>query len=312
MSGTSADGVDAALVEIQSDKIALISACTTPYPESLRNSVLQLNTTPNISLAALCALESAVTDSFIHAAKTLIEQAAVSAEKIIAIGTHGQTVFHSPTTNPATTLQLGNCSQLAIKTGINTIGDFRRADMAVGGQGAPLMPAVHEVSFAAVEANATKYIVNLGGIANVTRLHKNDSIIGFDTGPANTLMDAWITKHKAKPYDVNGEWAASGQVDQSLLEKLLADEYFQLDSPKSTGPDYFNLEWLDRHLDSTKDPASIQTTLAELTARSIADQINKHADDFACVILCGGGSHNHHLIGRLQHHLPGLLATFLQ
>jgi len=304
MSGTSADGVDAALVEIRNDKIALISACKTPYPESLRNSVLQLNTTPQISLAELCALESAVTDSFVDATKTLIKQASVSAENVIAIGSHGQTVFHSPKTNPATTLQLGNCSQLATAAGIDTIGDFRHADMAVGGQGAPLMPAVHQATFADLNKDITKFIVNLGGIANITRLHKSEEIIGFDTGPANTLMDAWINRHRRLSFDENGNWARTGNVNQTLLNKLLADDYFKLDSPKSTGPDYFNLQWLDTNLNKDIDEPSVQATLAELTAVSVADQIVKHSKGKIEVVLCGGGAYNKHLVSRLKHHLP--------
>ncbi len=307
MSGTSVDGVDAALVDVQTDSVQLIGTASCKYPASLRSRLLELNTHPTVTLAELSELDHLVAVSFIEATTSLLKNCHTDASKITAIGSHGQTIFHSPDTQPATTMQIGDNSLIATRLGIDTIGDFRRADIAAGGQGAPLMPAFHQAFFG---GDKLRFVLNLGGIANITTLGA-ETVSGFDTGPANTLLDAWIFKTLAKPCDTNGQWARAGKVDSELLRGLLADEYFAQPAPKSTGTDYFNLQWLENHLALEVDANNIQTTLTELTARTVADAIidctirhARHKTSNTEVLVCGGGAHNAYLIERLEHCLP--------
>lgn len=301
MSGTSVDGVDAALVDIQSDSTTLLGAITYKLPESLRSRLLQLNSQPLIKLSDISELDHLVARSFINASNELIQRCGADTNKIIAIGSHGQTIFHSPDTNPATTMQIGDNSLIATSLGIDTIGDFRRADMAAGGQGAPLMPAFHKAMF---NTDKQRFVLNLGGIANITVLGK-DSVTGFDTGPANTLLDAWIYKHQAKPCDCNGAWGRSGEINTDLLGTLLTDVFFAQQPPKSTGADYFNLAWLENKLPDNIEASSVQATLTELTACSVAQSIKNYSHEASAeVLVCGGGAHNRYLIERLEHHMP--------
>jgi anhydro-N-acetylmuramic acid kinase len=215
------------------------------------------------------------------------------------VGSHGQTIRHRPSGEHPFTLQIGNASVMAERCGIDVVADFRSADVAAGGQGAPLLPAVHAMLLNA--PGRTRVVLNLGGIANITVLAADGRVFGFDTGPANGLMDAWCLRHRGEAFDRNGAFAASGRVDEPLLATLLADPYFALPPPKSTGREHFHLGWLDACLHATTaSPADVQATLLELTARSIAAAIDAHASDAADVLLCGGGVHNQVLVQRLR------------
>jgi anhydro-N-acetylmuramic acid kinase len=217
---------------------------------------------------------------------------------------------HRPDAEPPYSLQIGDAATIALGTGIVTVADFRRADIAAGGQGAPLVPPFHQWLFGT--GSGKRVVLNIGGIANITVLDsRDDRVTGFDTGPGNALLDRWIRVTNGKPFDESGAWAASGQVSDRLLERLLADDYFRLPPPKSTGFEHFNLDWLNARLEqSAPMPAKdVQATLAELSARSIATSINEHASGTRQVLVCGGGVHNADLIERLRRRLPGADVT---
>jgi anhydro-N-acetylmuramic acid kinase len=234
----------------------------------------------------------------------LLALAKTDPSAIAAIGSHGQTLRHEPGSAQPFSLQIGDADLIAEGTGITTIADFRRADIELGGQGAPLAPAFHEWLFR--NEGKTRVVLNIGGIANITVLHGDDmETIGFDTGPGNTLLDAWALQYLHTPYDANGDWSASGSVARDLLARLASDSYFAAPAPKSTGFEYFNLDWLDKYIASEYDHADIQATLCQLTSDSIADAIGIAAPDASEVLVCGGGVHNRDLMRRLQASLPG-------
>ncbi len=223
---------------------------------------------------------------------------------IRAIGSHGQTVWHQPGGARPLSIQLGKGALIARFSGITTVADFRKADMRAGGQGAPLAPLLHRLLFQS--ADERRAVLNLGGIANITLLNTDDSVSGFDCGPANCLMDAWIRKAKSKDYDTNGEWAAGGRVQTELLDRLMADPYFAKPAPKSTGLEYFNLRWLDSMADGLQTgEQDMQCTLAELTAMTVAGSLAQDEPPRR-VLVCGGGVHNAHLMARIGVHLPGI------
>jgi anhydro-N-acetylmuramic acid kinase len=245
---------------------------------------------------------------FAQAVNELLSQAAVSPSRVTAIGSHGQTIRHRPGGDTPFTLQIGDPSVIATATGIPVVGDFRRKDLALGGQGAPLVPAFHDAVFR--KPGADRIIVNIGGIANLTVLSGNPNapILGFDTGPGNTLLDGWIRRILLKPMDRDGAFAASGRVHAALLAALHSDPYFQQAPPKSTGPEYFSGSWLEQHLGAAGNPvpADVQATLLALTAQSIADSIRELPGiSRPMVYVCGGGAHNGALMRALQHNLPG-------
>lgn len=297
ISGTSADGIDAALVDFSGNEPTLIGMHYTEFSVALRQRILELSQPSFNEINRLGELDVSLGKEFAQAAKMLLKKYKINHEAIHAIGSHGQTVRHHP--DLQFTLQIADPNIIAADTGITTVADFRRRDMAYGGQGAPLVPALHR----ALLATETKdrVVVNIGGIANVTLLPKNNhnDIQGFDTGPGNTLQDAWIHLHYQKPYDHQGKWAASGTVHEDLLLNLLNDPYFHLNPPKSTGPEYFNLAWLEKYLMPAIKPADVQATLVELTARSITDSIKKHLSSGE-ILVCGGGVHNHFQMQRLN------------
>lgn len=309
MSGTSMDGVDAVLCEFDGMgfRAARLSHVT-PYPAALRTDLLQLQRAQQpIALAKLASLDHAVAETFAHAALAALRQGGVGAADVRAIGSHGQTVFHDPA-GARSSLQLGDPSLIAARTGVTTVADFRRADVARGGQGAPLVPAFHHARFAA--AGTARCVVNIGGIANVTVLPGDDParVRGFDTGPGNALMDEWAQAHRAAPMDRDGVWAASGQVVAALLDALLADPYFAKAPPKSTGRGQFNLEWARRRfavLDRLA-AADTQRTFCELTARSIVEAVHRHAPETTELYVCGGGAHNAFLMQRLRARADGM------
>ncbi|HEX7081731.1 MAG TPA: anhydro-N-acetylmuramic acid kinase [Gammaproteobacteria bacterium] len=300
ISGTSVDGVDAVLVELGTSSFAVRAAETRPFPQNLRNRIAALIDRPETSLAELGALDVALGQFFADSALAVIASAGVAPADVVAIGHHGQTVFHKPEPPEPFTLQLGDPNVIAARTGITTVADFRRLDVALGGQGAPLVPAFHAWRFA--DRRENRVVVNIGGIANVTMLPAGGPVTGFDTGPGNTLLDRWIERMNGSAYDRDGAWAAGGRVDRALLESLQSDPYFAAAPPKSTGRERFNLAWLLDHLGrrgETLAPRDVQATLAELTAATIADAIRREAAGAQRLIVCGGGAHNADLLARL-------------
>ena len=300
ISGTSADGIDAALVRFEHDKPQLLHALTHAWPDALRTQVLRVaQDETTLDLDAFGRLDVAVGQTFADAVAALLVQSGTSASSVHAVGSHGQTVRHRPSGEHPFTLQIGNASVIAERCGIDVVADFRSADVAAGGQGAPLLPAVHAMLLNA--PGRTRVVLNLGGIANITVLATDGRVFGFDTGPANGLMDAWCLRHRGEAFDRNGAFAASGRVDESLLATLLDDPYFALPPPKSTGREHFHLGWLDARLHAaTASPADVQATLLELTVRSIVAAIDAHASDAEDVLICGGGVHNRVLVQRLR------------
>ena len=309
MSGTSADGIDLALVDFSEQAIKLIASFFQPYTQEQHQAITELYlATPN-ELDKAHSLDVALAKLFAKAINRFLISQKLTANDIVAIGNHGQTIRHRPNFNDAFTLQIGCNQTLATLTNIRVIGDFRKKDMIYGGQGAPLVPAFHRVLFTKDTEQQSKdiVVVNIGGIANISFLPAesaatNKTIVGFDTGPGNALMDAWYQLHNHDSrFDLNGNWAASGSVIPNLLKSLLNDSYFKQAAPKSTGREYFHLPWLEQYLTSLNNisPPDIQATLLALTVISITNEIKKlttHAD----IYLCGGGALNHTLVNMLQ------------
>jgi anhydro-N-acetylmuramic acid kinase len=299
ISGTSADGVDAVLAAIDDHRCEVLAACTTPFPEGLAARLGALLANPQVHLAELGRLDVALGSFFAECALRVLGTASRSPEDVTAIGHHGQTIFHDASGAEPFTMQIGDPNVVASRTGITTVADFRRLDVAFGGQGAPLVPAFHDWCFR--EPDEARAVVNIGGIANVTLLAPRTPVTGFDTGPGNTLLDHWIRRHRGVAFDDGGSWAASGQVDPRLLARLLADPYFARPAPKSTGPEHFNLDWLESRSgeNAAAAAADIQATLAELSAMTIAGALKGRIADCRRLIVCGGGAHNADLIARL-------------
>ncbi|MBL8255219.1 MAG: anhydro-N-acetylmuramic acid kinase [Pseudoxanthomonas mexicana] len=308
MSGTSADGIDAALVRFEGEgrtlRCELVQGRTFEWNAALRAQLVALGQgADTVSLDALGALDGRIALAFAEAALALLQEAGVPRDRVRVIGSHGQTVRHRPQAEPPFTWQLGDGNVIAERSGIPTVADFRRRDVAAGGQGAPLMPAFH----AALLGSPTedRAALNLGGIANFTLLPTKGDVRGFDTGPANALMDAWCERHSGQPYDAGGAFAASGSVDAPLLARLLAEPWFALPPPKSTGREQFHLDWLQARLgDAVVAPADLQATLLELTARTVADALQMTQPDTRRVLVCGGGVRNPVLMARLAAYLP--------
>lgn len=305
MSGTSIDSIDAVLVEFNQAKIIVHATHCHPWPLSLRNALLHLTqyTREHSTLHEIATLDVQVGELFGQAVLTLLEKAQVPHHQIHAIGSAGQTIYHSPSTHPPYTWQIGDPNVIVQMTGIPTIADFRRRDMAAGGQGAPLAPAFHQAWLRSSQEN--RVVLNIGGISNITVLPAEAHLlpIGFDTGPGNALLDAYCFQQRQIHLDENGAWAAQGQVCSSLLEKLLMDAYFSKPAPKSTGRDYFNLEWLAPHISQYSLPAEdIQATLCQLTIESIVRSVLPHRPQR--LLVCGGGAHHPLLMAGLAKRLP--------
>ena len=307
MSGTSMDGIDAALVDFSTGTPNLLTTHSHPYPAALHRRLEAALELEAPLTADLTAIDNAAGEAFAAAANELLARAGHVPESIAAIGSHGQTIRHEPDIATPYSLQIGNPDIIASLTNIDVVADFRRADIEAGGQGAPLVPAFHRARFSSTAEN--RVILNIGGIANITTLPADASkaITGFDTGPGNTLMDIWASRHLNTDMDTGGQWAAAGEVDYPLLQSMLADKYLVSAPPKSTGREYFNADWLSQYITRQDIPAqTIQATLCELTAQSIATAIRTHAADTRQLIVCGGGVHNRHLMARLQANLPGM------
>lgn len=308
MSGTSIDGIDGIIAEFADDRLSQVLGCLHhDYPASLRQRLMAVSVDqPAITLAEFSALDAAIGDAFAAAALRLIRDSGVDPASITAIGSHGQTLFHDGP--KGLSLQMGDASRIAALTGITTISDFRRLDMALGGQGAPLAPAFHQALLG--DAHENRCALNLGGIANITTLHAGGRgpVIGYDTGPANGLMDEWMLRCTGQPFDDCGRFAASGSPDEAMIAALLADPYFALPAPKSTGRDYFRLDWaLQRHPAMLEmPPADVQASLARVTVRSVAESVRRTMPDLARLIVCGGGARNAELLRLLGEALPGV------
>ncbi|NNF16574.1 MAG: anhydro-N-acetylmuramic acid kinase [Gammaproteobacteria bacterium] len=306
MSGTSLDGVDTALVEFDADGgTRVVAAQTTPLPEPLHAQMHAIiNEHKPCELPQLGALDMQLGTVYAETALQLLTHAGIDASAVTAIGCHGQTIHHAPDGEHPFTLQIGDANRIAAITGITTVADFRRRDMAFGGQGAPLACGFHAAIFSADDED--RVVLNLGGISNITVLNRNQEVRGFDCGPANALLDAWIKQHNNATYDKEGAWAAGGAVDQELLTRLLADEYFERSPPKSTGKEHFSLGWLTGHLLNLAippNPQDVQSTLAELTVTTIAADIRRYAGSCRRCIVAGGGAHNSDLLERLTRQL---------
>ncbi len=307
MSGTSLDGVDAVLAETgPAEQIRLIRSHYLPYPDSLRMRLLALHTPQpdEIHLAAVAANELA--RLYAGAVRTLLD--GIPPDSVRAIGCHGQTLRHRPA--DGYTLQIGNAALLAELTGIAVVADFRSRDIAAGGQGAPLVPAFHAQALR--HPGVHRVIANIGGIANITDLPAVGTVRGWDTGPGNMLLDAWIKRHGDAHYDRNGAWAASGTIQSGLLDALTNHPYLKLSPPKSAGREQFNLDWLDTTLSSLNemiDPADVQATLLEFTAISLADAVSRECAGAQELHVCGGGAHNDALMQRINARLPNLRVT---
>lgn len=306
MSGTSMDGIDAVLADFSQDTPRLIAHHQQPYPDDLRKQLISLCQPGENEIDRLGEADIQVANVFADATLNLLKRCNISAKEVKAIGSHGQTIRHRPTFKNPFTLQIGDPNTLSQRSGITTVADFRRRDMAVHGQGAPLVPAFHKELFQHPEIN--RVILNIGGIANITWLpyHPAQQMLGFDTGPGNTLLDHWISTQQSLDYDSNGHWAASGKVAPELLTLLISDPFFAQRPPKSTGTDYFNLDWLQDKSTAPQVPRDIQATLSELTASSIASAIRKYCSQADELLVCGGGVHNSDLMSRLEIHLPDL------
>jgi anhydro-N-acetylmuramic acid kinase len=306
ISGTSMDGIDAVLARFGDRSIEVVGAGMSRYPEALRQELLAATRFPDSCTADVVgSLDHWVGECFRDAALELLRGAGIDPGSVRAIGSHGQTMRHRPGEDRPFTLQIGNADIIAKGTGIDCVADFRSADLALGGQGAPLVPPFHEWLFRS--ATVDRCVLNIGGIANFTFLPAAPGPIGgFDTGPGNTLLDAWIRRQRNTDYDEGGLWAASGVTIPALLEAMLADPYFAEPPPKSTGFEYFNDEWLSALVGDDADHADVQATLAELTATTIADAIAKHAAQTRELLICGGGVHNRDLLRRFATRLPGV------
>ena len=308
MSGTSTDGADGVLATFPpegSPKILAFASRSMPLP--LREEFLSLNQAGPNELERAALASGQLADLYAQVVADLLQQAGLDAAKVAAIGAHGQTVRHRP--ELGFTIQLNAPARLAEETGIAVVADFRSRDVAAGGQGAPLVPAFHEAIFA---ADHTVTVLNLGGIANVSILKPGHDVIGFDTGPANVLLDMWCLANTGKPFDEDGAWSASGQIHEPLLQTLISSEpWLSLPPPKSTGRDLFNQSWLQSRLAGFEAlaPEDVQATLRAFTAQTVADAIRAHAPDCRKLIVCGGGTGNTALLRELETRLPDVSLT---
>lgn len=301
MSGTSMDGIDAALVHEPSHRLEY--GITRRYSDDVYKMLEQLVQGNQVSLSLICQLNTLIGREFAKATSELLQKANISPHEIKAIGSHGQTICHDTSGSIPYTLQLGCGHAIASLSKITVVADFRTRDLINGGQGAPFAPLYHQELFK--QANEPIALVNLGGIANVSFIKPKEAIKGWDIGPANCLMDAWINKHKGESFDKDGLWAQQGELIPSLLDSLLSDPFFALMPPKSIGKEYFSLAWLESHIKETYHAVDVQTTLLYLTAHSIANTLSRH-NTFKKVYLCGGGAHNQCLHNVLANLLPSV------
>ena len=303
MTGTSLDGLDIVLADFQGPRPRIEASAAVAFEPALREALLALCSPGPGEIDRLGDADEALADAIADACLALLADCAVPPSAVRALGSHGQTVRHRPDAPRPFTLQIGDPHRIAERTGIAVVADFRRRDMAAGGQGAPLVPAFHRALLSPEQD--PQAVLNLGGMANLTLLPGNAAeTTGFDTGPGNTLLDQWHQKHRGAPVDRDGAWGASGTVQPALLEALLADPFFQRAPPKSTGRETFNLPWLERFAPDRWPPADVQATLGALTAASVADALARFADPIPKTLwLAGGGRHNRALVANLAQRL---------
>lgn len=319
MSGTSLDAIDVVSILLENaNTIKVESVLSHPIPSDIRQKIIHSLLPTDNELNTVAQLDRELGELFADAVLAFLEKYSLAANDVVAIGSHGQTIRHFPEEAFGFSLQIGDPNTIAVRTGIDVIADFRKKDIALGGQGAPLVPAFHQQIFSNKTSNI---ILNLGGIANLTFLPLNEAAFGFDTGPGNTLIDQWFQQKHSSSNDVDtlwdhdGEWAKSGQLHRPLLDMMLSDEYFHRQGPKSTGREYFNLTWLDKNLakaSASNEPAAdIQRTLCELTAQSVINAVKnaQRTHDYQSLILCGGGAYNRYLRTLLENALPTLIVT---
>lgn len=305
MSGTSMDGVDTALVSIEDTGITLLAHDEFPMPDDIKARLLEVCIGQKTDLIAIGELDHQLGHLFADAVLQLLNKSDTPASSVTAIGNHGQTVFHQPTGDSPFTMQLGDANIIAAKTQIQTVADFRRKDMALGGQGAPLVPAFHHTIFHPQDSSVV--VLNIGGISNISVLRPNQPTLGYDTGPGNMLMDAWVDKHIGEKFDRNAQFALKGQLNQALLEQLLSESYLSQLPPKSTGRELFNLPWLEQQLTEFENLAAedVQYTLCEYTALTIANEVGTYRlGNQPALYVCGGGTRNPLLMKRLTELLP--------
>ncbi len=298
MSGTSLDGADVVALEVANGHFEVIGAFSTPFDANLRASCLHLQSAQTDEIHTAQQVANQLADLYSQAINALMADLELTPAEVQAVGVHGQTIRHRP--EHSYTVQLNQPARIAEQTGITVVSDFRARDIAAGGHGAPLVPAFHDALWRTTDTN--RVVLNIGGFANISVLNANQPTFGFDTGPGNVLMDAWIGLHHELTYDANGSWAAQGQINNELLNNLLADPYFHLPMPKSTGRDYFHMDWLNQKL-ATHDKLSatdVQATLLALTARSIAEAIHTASPQCHDIIVAGGGALNRMLMLQLQ------------
>lgn len=305
MSGTSLDGIDAAIVDFGEFPPRVLHCQTTAYPQTTRQALLTLCRSQSTTLDALYSLDAELGEIYAASVNQSLVTAGIDSAQVIAVGCHGQTIRHSPDTSPPYTVQIGDPNRLASLCGITTVADFRRKDIALGGQAAPLAPAYHQFLFRSETEN--RVVINIGGIANITLLPADPQapVLGFDTGPGNTLLDFWSDQNLGKSFDNNGDWARSGRVVDSLLNQMLTSEpYFVLTAPKSTGTEYFNPNWLAAFLADDHAAEDVQASLVELTAITLTEAIRGLPAMPANCYVCGGGAHNRYLLERFANLLP--------
>ena len=307
MSGTSLDGVDAVLVQFPApQQVRVLGRASLPYPVPLRQALLRLQENHAGELHQAACVGNQLATLYAEVVEQLLGTCQLSPSTIKAIACHGQTIRHAP--EHGYTLQIGNPALLAELSGIDVVADFRSRDIAAGGQGAPLVPAFHAAVFA--HPQQQRVVANIGGIANISILSPNDTVLGFDTGPGNMLLDAWIQQQRGLAWDEGGQWASQGQVLPDVLQRLLAEPYFSLPPPKSTGRDLFALAWLQSMLSGTESTVDVQATLLALTVESLSQAIERHATESEAVFVCGGGAYNHALMAALQQRLaPRFVST---
>ncbi|MCB5191051.1 anhydro-N-acetylmuramic acid kinase [Methylobacillus arboreus] len=306
MSGTSLDGTDSVIAALDNRQCQVIQQQFTPFPLKLKQQLLALHDQGDNELETTALVSNQLSQLYAENIAALLNAAQILPSAIRAIGCHGQTIRHRP--ELGFTLQIGNPSLLAELSGISVVADFRSRDIAAGGHGAPLVPAFHAAIFAHPEQH--RAVLNIGGIANLTNLPPaGGAVTGFDTGPGNMLMDAWINKHQGKDYDTDGSWAATGKLVPNLFHRMLAEPFFSMAPPKSTGRDTFNLSWIEQLLHQINDkyqPQDVQRTLLELTAISIAMAVTQYCGNVDELYVCGGGAYNSALLQRLRQLLPAV------
>jgi anhydro-N-acetylmuramic acid kinase len=298
ISGTSMDAIDAALVDFDVKPLRVVATSATPFDPVLKaRAAALIDRADSVALDEVGQIDVEIGRAFARAASSLLQTAGIGPARVAAIGSHGQTLRHRPDLPAPFTWQIGDPNVLAEMTGISVVADFRRRDVAAGGQGAPLLPVFHDQVFRSDAED--RVIANLGGIANITILSRGTPVTGFDTGPANRLLDAWIFAHQGHEFDSHGRWAATGTVDEQLLQALLEEPYFRLPPPKSTGRELFNMNWLSTQLGSAvRPPNDVQATLLKFTAVTLADAVRRYAPG-AAIYACGGGAHNRGLLAAI-------------